>query len=47
MPGYVFHRQVPPKPSPSSMISESRMPALSSAMAAPMPENPAPTMTTS
>src|SRR3954452_7866100 len=47
MPGYVFQCHAPPTPSPSSMRRKSSIPARVSATAAPMPENPAPTMATS
>src|SRR4051812_18648205 len=46
-PGYVFQCQAPPTPSPSSSTTRSPKPALSSLIAAPIPEKPAPTTMTS
>src|SRR3954453_16377558 len=47
MPGKRFNFKTTPTPSPSSSTTKRSMPARESAMAAPMPENPAPTMATS
>src|SRR3954469_17935554 len=47
MPGYVFQCQAPPTPSPASSKTKSPKPASSSLIAAPIPENPAPTIATS
>jgi hypothetical protein len=45
-PGYVFQYHVPPTSSPFSRISRS-IPASAALIAVPMPENPAPMITSS
>src|SRR3954447_26975313 len=47
IPGYVFQCQAPPTPSPASRTRRLWKPAWSSLIAAPIPEKPPPTTTTS